>query len=334
MRAGGSPASSASARSSWLDELITNFVSSLRKWCSTVRGLMNSSARYHPSIRSDWNSAFPPMNVLLGFLVTAFVTAVAVAAMLFVRRRAPEGSRFTDGDRASGVFGVLATGFSVLLGFIIFLAFTSYDQSRTGAEDEALVVSQQVETAQFLPASVRSRLTGQLICYARSVVHGEWDRMEHGTQGDAINPWGVALFGTLQGVVPKTPSEQSAYDKWLEETSDREQARLNRIHGAVGVVPTSLWIVLFFISGVIFLYMLFFADSGESAITQGVLMGSVASVITILLLLLSALDMPFQTGIGGIRPVAMERTLRIVDQAIAATGTDVDIPCDGRGNRS
>jgi hypothetical protein len=254
--------------------------------------------------------------------------------MLVVRRRAPEGSRFTDGDRASGVFGVLATGFSVLLGFIIFLAFTSYDQSRTGAEDEALVVSQQVETAQFLPASVRSRLTGQLICYARSVVHTEWDRMEHGTQGDAINPWGVALFGTLHRVVPKTASEQSAYDKWLEETSDREQARLNRIHGAVGVIPTSLWFVLFFISGVIFLYMLFFADSGEGALTQGVLMGSVASVITILLLLLSALDMPFQTGIGGIRPVAMERTLRIVDQAIAATGTAVDIPCDDRGNRS
>jgi hypothetical protein len=80
--------------------------------------------------------------------------------------------------------------------------------------------------------------------------------------------------------------------------------------------------------------MLFFADSGESAITQGVLMGSVASVITILLLLLSALDKPFQTGIGGIRPVAMERTLRIVDQAIAATRTAVDIRCDDEGNRS
>ena len=54
--------------------------------------------------------------------------------MLLVRRRAPEGSRFRDGDRASGVFGVLATGFSVLLGFIVFLAFESYDQSRSGAE--------------------------------------------------------------------------------------------------------------------------------------------------------------------------------------------------------
>src|SRR5689334_14626120 len=140
--------------------------------------------------------------------------------MLFVRRGAPEGSYFRDGDRASGVFGVLATGFSVLLGFIIFLAFSSYDQSRTGAEDEALLVSQQVETAQFLPAAVRNRLAGELICYGRSVVHDEWPKMENGTLGDAINPWGVQLFNTLQGLEPKTASEQSAYDKWLGETSD------------------------------------------------------------------------------------------------------------------
>ena len=47
---------------------------------------------------------------------------------------------------------MLATGFSVLLGFIIFLAFTSYDQSRAGAETEALVMVQQIETAQLLPS--------------------------------------------------------------------------------------------------------------------------------------------------------------------------------------
>jgi len=46
----------------------------------------------------------------------------------------PDGGYFNDGDRASGVFGVLATGFSVFLGFIVFLAFTSYDESKSGAE--------------------------------------------------------------------------------------------------------------------------------------------------------------------------------------------------------
>jgi hypothetical protein len=38
-----------------------------------------------------------------------------------VRRRLPEGSWFADSDRAAGIFGVLATGFSVLLGCTLFI---------------------------------------------------------------------------------------------------------------------------------------------------------------------------------------------------------------------
>ena len=129
------------------------------------------------------------MNLLWAVLILACAVAVAVGAMLFVRRKAPEGSYFEDGDRASGVFGVLATGFAIFAGFVIFLAFTSYDQSRSGAEAEALVVVQQFETAQFLPVTVRDRLTGELICYGRSVVHQEWPSMQDGTVGNAINPW-------------------------------------------------------------------------------------------------------------------------------------------------
>src|SRR6476660_4102172 len=108
--------------------------------------------------------------------------------MLLVRRRAPAGSYFADGDRASGVFGVLAGGFAIFAGFIIFLAFSTYDQSRTGGESEALTVVQQFETAELMPAAVRTPLTGQLVCYARSVVHQEWPQMEHG-DAPAINPW-------------------------------------------------------------------------------------------------------------------------------------------------
>ena len=78
------------------------------------------------------------MNLLVSAGVVLVLTALSVAAMLLVRRHSPEGSRFTDGDRASGVFGVLATGFSVLIGFVIFLNFSSYDASRSGAEGAVL----------------------------------------------------------------------------------------------------------------------------------------------------------------------------------------------------
>ena len=150
------------------------------------------------------------MNVLWGFLITAGATAVAVTVMLLVRRRAPEGSWFQDGDRASGVFGVLATGFSVLLGFIIFLAFTSYDQSRSGAETEALVLTQQFETAQFFPAAVRGELTGELICYGRSVVYDEWDADGGGDTGRcAQSVGGGAVPRRVQGVEPPTRDASS-----------------------------------------------------------------------------------------------------------------------------
>ena len=271
------------------------------------------------------------MNLLWGVLILVGVTALAVAAMLLRRRGAPEGGYFTDGDRAAGVFGVLATGFAVLLGFVVFLAFTSYDQSRTGAETEALMVVQQVETAQLLPQPAGAELTGELVCYGRSVVNDEWERMRSGTLGDTINPWGVELFRTLQTVEASGPTQEAALDKWLEQTSAREEARLDRAHGAVGVIPTSLWIVLFFSAAVIFAYMLFFADRGERKVVQGVLMGSVMAVITALLLLLYALDNPFQASVGGLDPVAMERSLGLIDQALGAIGADVPIPCDAQG---
>jgi hypothetical protein len=271
------------------------------------------------------------MNVVWAFLITCAVAAVAVTAMLLVRRGAPDGSYFADGDRAAGVFGVLATGFSLLLGFIIFLAFESYDQSRSGAEQEALVLVQQVENAQFFPEPAVGKLTGELVCYGRSVVNDEWDRMRAGTLGNAINPWGVKLFRTLLTVQPRTATQQSAYDKWLDQTSEREEARLDRIHGAVGVIPSTLWIALLFIAGVIFVFTLFFADSGESRVVQGMLMGSVVSLMAALLLLLHTLDDPFHGGVGGLQPVAMKRSLQIIDEALGATGKKVQLPCNALG---
>jgi len=273
------------------------------------------------------------MNVVVGGLIVVGVTGVAVTAMLLVRRRAPEGSYFADGDRAAGIFGVLATGFAVLLGFVVFLAFTSYDAARSGAETEALIVAQQVETAQLFDPATASQLTEGLVCYARSVAGVQWQRMEDNTLGDTLNPWAVQLFAVARAIDPATATEQSAYDRWMDQTTDREQARNDRIHGAVGVIPTTLWIVLFFTAVLIFAYVLFFADRGERPLVQAMLMGTVSAVIVSTLLLVYALDHPFHHGVGGLRPVAMQRTLRVIDEQLASVGVHIDPACDPAGNR-
>jgi uncharacterized protein DUF4239 len=271
------------------------------------------------------------VNVVRGLLIIAVADAAAVALMLLVRRRAPEGGYFSDSDRASGVFGVLATGFAIFAGFVIFLAFTTYDQSRNGAEAEALLVAQQYETAHLLPEEIRSRISGELVCYARYVVHRSWPELEAGNRTDTLNPWGVALFRSIQTVDPRSASEQAAYSKWLDQTSDREEARRDRIHGAANVIPDTLWVVLLVVAVIILVYMLFFADSGEGPVTQAVLMGSVAAVLTVTLLVINALDAPYHPGLGQLRPGAMERTLVILDEERQVVGDTAALPCDDEG---
>jgi hypothetical protein len=271
------------------------------------------------------------MSLLWAGVVLVAANVVTITAMLLVRRRAPEGSYFTDGDRASGVFGVLAGGFAIFAGFIIFLAFTSYDQSRNGGEAEALTVIQQFETAVLMPPAVNDRMTGEIVCYGRSVVHQEWPQMEDGSSGDTINPWAIALFRSVRLANPASATEEAAYGKWLDQTSDREEGRRDRLHGAEGIIPSTIWIVLFLIAGVVFAYMLFFADSGEGAVSQAMLMGSATTVIVLTLAAINALDNPYRPGPGQIRPVAMERTLRILDDARAAVDETGPLPCDARG---
>ena len=164
-------------------------------------------------------------------LIVLAAAAVAITCMLFVRRSAPEGSYFADGDRASGVFGVLATGFAVLIGFVVFLAFESFDTSRSGAEAEARTVAQQFETAQFMPAASARGSPGSSSATPRSSCTRSGRRWRRARSATRSTPGASRMFKTLRTVEPRSASEQTAYDKWFDQRSDRENARADRAHG-------------------------------------------------------------------------------------------------------
>ena len=213
-----------------------------------------------------------------------------------------------------------------VLGFVVFLAFAGSRRLRAGAETEAIIVAQQVETAQLMPADVRQDLTVGLVCYARSVTGVQWERMEWGRSGTSSTP-GASSSSTRSSPPTRSPrrSNPPTTSGSTRRPIENRQARSDRIHEQAGPhdYPTPLWLVLFFTSAVIFVYTLFFADSGERIVVQGLLMGTVASVIAAMLLLLVFLDNPFHPGLGGLRPVAMEPALDILDQELEASGLNL-----------
>ena len=99
------------------------------------------------------------------------------------------------------------------------------------------------------------------------------------------------------------------------------------------MIPAPLWIVLFLSAGIIFLFMLFFADSAERAFVQATMMGGVAVVITSMLLLLWFLDNPYHRASAGCdRSRWSARWGSSTRQA--QSSARLEVPCDERGCRA
>ena len=222
--------------------------------------------------------------------------------MLLVRRRAPDGQllrgRRSRGRRLRRARDRLRRAARLRrLPRVRELRHLAQRRRGRGADRRAAVRDGAVPAR-----AVRAPLSGELVCYARTVVHQEWPQMEAGTLGDATTPGASSCSAPCRRSSRDRRPSRRRTAKWLDQRSDRESARADRIHGAEGVIPLPLWIVLFLSAGVIFVFMLFFADSAERAVVQATMMGGVAVVITSTLLLLWFLDNPYHDGVG--RPAA------------------------------
>ena len=189
---------------------------------------------------------------------------------------------------------------------------------------------QQFETAQLLPQPGSAKLSGELVCYGRAVVGIEWPLLRSGHK-PAFNPWGLQLFSTLESVRPKTAVEEAAHAKWLDQTSDREQARLDRVGAGTDVVPGPLWLILFVSAALVFFYAFLFADPGEGRLPQGVIAASIAAMLVTSLLVIRFLNAPYTPGTGSLQPTEMVRVLGQIDEASQRLDLRYPIPCDAAG---
>ena len=193
--------------------------------------------------------------------------------MLLVRRSAPARSYFEDQDRAADVFGVLATRFAVLLRFVVFLASRASTRRGPARRPRPRSCAEQLETAQLMPPAVRDELCRASSCVRGALVHQEWPRMERGARSDGLNPMDIRDVSDTPDERAGSASEQAAYSKWLDQRSDRQEARATESSGAEGgplpTVDRALPLRV-----VIFGFMLLFADSSERAFVQATMMAA------------------------------------------------------------
>jgi hypothetical protein len=246
-------------------------------------------------------------------LIVGGAAAIAVGIMYAVRRRAGVDHFFIEIERGAGVFAFIGTAYAVLLAFVVLEAFQSFNDAKTGAEEEATTVVQLSRTAEFFPPAERDPIEAVLICYGQAVVHEEWPAMKNGTRSPIVQGWVTRLEDGLQQLHPDTPAQQGAFLQLLEQQDKRTDARRARLSEANRALPAPVWFILGLGAFVTIGFAMFFADRREHFIVQGSLIGAITALVLSGLLLIWFLDHPYENRSGSIKPDEMERQLVIVE---------------------
>jgi Protein of unknown function (DUF4239) len=268
------------------------------------------------------------VNLWLVAVIVAVAATAAVGLMYLVRRRSSVDHFFIEIERGAGIFAFLGTAFAVILAFVVLEAFQSFNDAKSGAEDEATTLVQLSRTAQFFPPSHRDPLEGVLVCYGRAVIHDEWPAMRDGNRSAVVQIWVNRFQGALKQLRPDTPTEESAFLQLLGQQDKRTDARRARLSEANRALPAPVWFFLFLGAFITIGFALFFADRRERFIVQGSLIAAIAALVVSGLLLVWFLDHPYENQSGSIKPDEMERQLVIVENE----HRDVAPPCDEGGN--
>jgi uncharacterized membrane protein len=266
--------------------------------------------------------------MVLSLLVIVFATVCAVAVMLVVRSVAPPGGYMRGMESADGIFSAAGAGLAVVLAFVIFTVFSSYENGREAAGQEAVAAQQMYQTAAFFPDKMEA-LRGDVVCYSRSVIHEEWPAMQHDQESSVTQGWVDHLISDIQQAHIQGNGQGAALEHWLQLSEDRQEARRTRIAESQPFVPEFVWLVLTLMVVVVVLFQCLFADPRATAFGQAVAMASMGATLFAALTLIWVLDRPFNDRGAEITPSRMEASLTIMSHSATLPSP---LPCDADGN--
>jgi Protein of unknown function (DUF4239) len=264
----------------------------------------------------------------------AILLAVVLASLglLWLARRSPYNARFAgEVGQHNKAFDFLGTAFAVLLAFVVLEAYQSYNDAKSGAEEEAEAVLQLSRTAEAFGPDEHARLEGLLVCYGRAVIHDGWPAMEKEEASPLVNDWGTEFRQAALTLPVNTVIEVESFRQLLTEQDSRIEGRRTRLAEAVRVVPFPLWVVLLLGASLTIGWVILSAGRQGSFLVQAAVVASVAAMVTAALLLVYFLDHPFSDESGSIQPIEMEHTLETIDHEQEGLAIRITPPCTEEG---
>jgi len=257
-------------------------------------------------------------------------TEICALALILVRRyRQQRPNRYHKSPIAGDIFGVVGTGFAVILAFVIFTAFESYQKARDDTGIESVATRQLFSLAMFFQPQSRNQLQGDLICYGRAVISDEWPLMATGDSSSLVDHWVDELDRNMLATPVTTTKEIETFNTWFARSAERQEGRRGRLAEAAPYVPPFVWAMLLLLFIVVMGYQIIFVRTTAPLIPQVIGVSAVAATMLAGIVVVYVLDAPFDTRGAQLPPTRMTSAVSAMESAHQAD--PATIPCDAQG---
>jgi len=216
------------------------------------------------------------------------------------RRKEPKSGEF------GAALGFIASMFGLLLGLLVVNATSHYANARTEAQTEATAIVAVFGAVSALKPAIAEPVQHQVVCYARSVIDGDWRRMDQGSDVEAVSTRnaGDRLRAAIVAL-PDGSGGSAAASKLTEAQAARQQLLLL----AKPTIPTVLW-VLIYVGAAVLMFLLAsdLVARRETAIAG---LGCVVVMLTLVVGVLVTLDRPFGP-LARVEPTALRSGLQLI----------------------
>jgi Protein of unknown function (DUF4239) len=245
--------------------------------------------------------------MLTGFEDLLVVFGCMAASLLFVwilNRVWPAERRRDHNDIIGWQVGVLGTTYAVILGFMLYAVWTSFQDANVNAETEANCLVSVFRAANGLPAEQRDQVHKLARQYVDIVITQEWPTMAGGDFGYAGHQTIEQLWSAVLQTKPDSFAQQTAMNLALTEIDSMTEHRRLRQLQSQSKLPAILWIVLI-VGGII--TMLSSCMFGiDNFVLHAMQVVSLTLLLSLILIAIADIDRPFQ-GVVHVYPTGFER---------------------------
>ncbi|HEY3249980.1 MAG TPA: hypothetical protein VGK25_02570 [Ignavibacteria bacterium] len=248
--------------------------------------------------------------LFISFTVLCLITiSISLGGLWFIRRKFPHEKIKDNHDTASVIFNAYGLLYAVVVAFVFFITWNSYDKATMDAEMEANALMDLFYISDSYPDSVRKEIGTKIIDYVNEIAYNEWKMHAGGEISQTAADKMGAVWNAILGANSSFKPGENIYSSAFETMRTITESRRLRIFAVKQTVPSIVWTVLI-IGSVLFISSTYFF-SMKNAAPQFLITACFTILITLMLYLIYVLDHAF-TGTSAISNEPFKLILEIM----------------------